>query len=83
MYMRKNHKEDSSVRGSNLGWKDTFFIDDKGGEIYQMQRIEAWFQGEKWSQRCKGHRHGSRGSMSDMILVLNKSVSINAKGGDC
>ena len=34
-----------SVRGSNPGWKDTFAIDDKGGEIYQMQRTEAWFQG--------------------------------------
>jgi hypothetical protein len=28
-------------------------------------------------------RHGSRGSMSDMILVLHQSVAINAKGGDC
>jgi hypothetical protein len=27
-----------SVRGSSPGWKDTFAIDDKGGEIYQMQR---------------------------------------------
>ena len=35
------------VRGSILGWKDTFAIDDKGGQIYQMQRIEAWFQEEK------------------------------------
>jgi hypothetical protein len=34
-----------SVRGSNPRWKDTFAIDDKGGEIYQMQRIEAWFHG--------------------------------------
>jgi hypothetical protein len=32
-----------SIRRSILGWKDTFSIDDKGGEIYQMQRIEAWF----------------------------------------
>jgi hypothetical protein len=29
--------KDSSVRGSIPGWKDTFSIDDKGGEIYQMQ----------------------------------------------
>jgi hypothetical protein len=43
MYTRKHHKEDSSVRGSNPGWKDTFTIDDKGGEIHQMQRTEAWF----------------------------------------
>jgi hypothetical protein len=53
IYMRKHHKEDSSgwesfrksfrgrkssVRGSSPRWKDTFSIDDKGGEIYQMQR---------------------------------------------
>jgi hypothetical protein len=35
------------VRGSSPRWKDTFAIDDKGGEIYQMQRTEAWFQGEQ------------------------------------
>jgi hypothetical protein len=48
IYMRKHHKEDSSgweisfrkssVRGSNSGWKDTFSIDEKGGEIYHMKR---------------------------------------------
>jgi hypothetical protein len=43
MYMRKHHKEDNSVRGSSPGWKYTFAIDDKGGEIHQMQRTEAWF----------------------------------------
>jgi hypothetical protein len=32
-----------SVRGSSPEWKDTFVIDEKGGEIYQMQRTEAWF----------------------------------------
>jgi hypothetical protein len=32
------------VRGSSPRWKDTFAIDDKGGEIYQMQRTEVWFQ---------------------------------------
>jgi hypothetical protein len=32
------------LRGSSPGRKDTFAIDDKGGEIYQMQRAEAWFQ---------------------------------------
>jgi len=30
-----------SVRGSSPGWKDTFAIDEKVGEIYQMQRIEV------------------------------------------
>jgi hypothetical protein len=34
-------RSDSSVRGSSPGWKDTFSIDDKGGEIYHMQRTEA------------------------------------------
>jgi hypothetical protein len=33
--------------------------------------------------RYRGHRHGSSGSMSDMISVLHQSVAINAKGGDC
>jgi hypothetical protein len=37
-----------SVRGSSPRWKDTFSIDDKGGEIYQMQRTEAWFQGGEY-----------------------------------
>jgi hypothetical protein len=46
MYTRKHHKEDNSVGGSSLGWKDTFTIDDKGGGIHHMHRIEAWFQGE-------------------------------------
>jgi hypothetical protein len=57
-----------------------------------MQRTEAWFQGEKIYQMqrteenlsdTEDKRHGSRGSMSDMISVLHQSVSINAKGGDC
>jgi hypothetical protein len=90
MYTRKHHKEDNSVRGSNPVWKDTFSIDDKGEDIYQMQGTEAWFQGEKWSQRCRGQRHGSSGSMSDMtsvlhdmISVLHHNVVINDRGGDC
>jgi hypothetical protein len=55
-----------------------------------MQRIKAWFQGEKIYQMqrteadlSEGQRHGSRGSMNDMISVLHQSVSINSKGGDC
>jgi hypothetical protein len=43
---RRSTIRGQSVRGSSPGWKDTFAIDDKGGEIYQMQRTEAWFQGE-------------------------------------
>ena len=33
--------------------------------------------------RYRGQRHGSRGSMSDMISILHQSVAINSKGGDC
>jgi hypothetical protein len=36
--IRGSFPKDRSVRGSNPGWKDTFSIDVKGGEIYQMQR---------------------------------------------
>jgi hypothetical protein len=43
VYMRKHHKEDNSVTGRNPGWKNTFAIDDKGGEIYHMKTTEAWF----------------------------------------
>jgi hypothetical protein len=34
--MRKHHKRTVQSRGSNPRWKDTFSIDDKGGEIYHM-----------------------------------------------
>jgi hypothetical protein len=34
--------KDSSVRGSNPRCKDTFVIDNKGGDIYEMQDINAW-----------------------------------------
>jgi hypothetical protein len=47
IYMGKHHKEGisgwdisfrkSSVRESSPGWKDTFSIDDKQGDIYHMQ----------------------------------------------
>jgi hypothetical protein len=46
MYTRKHHKRTVQIGGSAPEWKDTFAINDKGGEIYQMQRTEAWFQGE-------------------------------------
>jgi hypothetical protein len=44
---KKRHKRTIQSGGINPVWKYTFAIDDKGGEIYQMQRIEAWFQGEQ------------------------------------
>ena len=44
--VRGSIPKDNSVRGSSLGWKDTFSIDDKGEEIYYMKSTKAWFQGE-------------------------------------
>jgi hypothetical protein len=40
---RESIPKDSSFRGRNPGWKYTFSIDDKGGEIYQMKSTKAWF----------------------------------------
>jgi hypothetical protein len=36
--------KDILVRGSGPGWKYTFSIDDKGGEIYQMhdRELNSW-----------------------------------------
>jgi hypothetical protein len=48
--VRGSIPKDSSVKGSVPRWKDTFSIDDKGGDIYHMQSTEACFQGERWSQ---------------------------------
>jgi hypothetical protein len=78
--VRGSIPKDSSVRGRNPRWKDTFSIDDKGGEIYQMQSTEAWFQGERWSQ---GSMSDMTSVLHDMTSVLHQSVSINAKGGYC
>jgi hypothetical protein len=36
--IRGSMPKESSVRGIIPRWKDTFYIDEKGGEIYQMQR---------------------------------------------
>jgi hypothetical protein len=47
--VRRSIPKDISVRGRNPIWKDTFSIDEKGGEIYQMQRTETWFHVERWS----------------------------------
>jgi hypothetical protein len=67
--VRGSIPKDSSVRGSNPRWKYTFVIDDKGGDIYQMEDKE------------RAHRHDSRESMSDMNSLLHQSVSINSKRG--
>jgi hypothetical protein len=74
MFTRKHHKEDNSFRGRTSDGKIPFTLMTKGERFI----------------RCRGQRHVSRGSMSDMtsvlhdiISVLHQSVAINAKGGDC
>jgi hypothetical protein len=71
--------KDSSVRGSSPRRKYTFSVDEKGGEIYQMQRKML---GEISKRHGSRGSDGHRGRMSDMNSVLHQGVSINAKGGD-
>ena len=60
LYVLDVHEEtpskDSSVRGSNPGWKDTFSIDVKVGEIHRCM-IEIYMLGEREK------RHVYRGAM--------------------
>jgi hypothetical protein len=42
--VRGSIPKDSLVRGTSPGWKDTFTIDDKGGQIYRMQHRNAWIE---------------------------------------
>jgi hypothetical protein len=41
MYMRKHHKRTVQSGGASPDGKIPLSIDDKGGEIYQMQRTEV------------------------------------------
>jgi hypothetical protein len=68
MYTRKHHKRTIQSGGASPGWKDTFSIDDKGGEIYQMQRTEAWFQGEKIYQMQRTEANLSDTEDRGMVL---------------
>jgi hypothetical protein len=47
--VRGSIPKDGSVRWSSPRWKETFTINDKGGDIYHMQH-RGMVQGEKWSQ---------------------------------
>jgi hypothetical protein len=76
MYTRKHHKEESSVRGRSPRWKNTFSIDDKGGEVPDGKiPFPLMTKGERFI-RCRGQRHGSRGSMSDITSVLHDMISV-------
>jgi hypothetical protein len=55
---------------------------ERGRDLSDAEDIGMVPGGEDLSD-AEDKRHGSRGSMSDMISVLHQSVSINAKGGDC
>ena len=65
--MRKHHKRIVQSGGETLDGKIPLTLMTKGERFII----------------CRGQRHGSKGSMSDMISVLHQSVAINAKGGDC
>jgi hypothetical protein len=65
--MRKHHKRIVQSRGAAPDGKISLPLMTKGERFI----------------KCRGHGHGSRGSMSDMISILHQSVAINAKGGYC
>jgi hypothetical protein len=82
MYSTKHHKKIVQSGGAAPDGKIPFPLMTKGERFIRCKGQRHGFRGSKF-MRCRGQRHGSRGSMSDMICVLNQSVSINAKGGDC
>ena len=67
MYTRKHHKRIVQYGGAAPDGKIPLPLMTKGERFII----------------CRGQRHGSKRSMSDMISALHQSVSINAKGGDC
>jgi hypothetical protein len=46
--------KENLVRGRIPGWKYTFSIDDKGGEIYHMHDINAWRES---TEACRHGEH--------------------------
>jgi hypothetical protein len=79
MYMRNHHKKTVQSGGATLDGKIPLPLITKGERFI---RCRGQRHGSRGSQFiiCRGQRHDSRGSMSDIILVLNQSVAINAKG---
>ena len=51
------------------------------GDIFIRCKIEML--GERAQRHVSRGSNGHRGSMSDMTLVLHRSVSIDSKWGDC
>jgi hypothetical protein len=62
--VRGSIPEESLVRGSSLGWKDTFVIDDKGGDIYQMKDRNDWI---KSTEACRQGEHPKESSVRGSI----------------
>jgi hypothetical protein len=61
--VKESIPKDNLVRGSNFGWKDTFAIDNKGGDIYQMKDINAWRERTKECRQGEEPKESSvRGS---------------------
>jgi hypothetical protein len=87
MYTRKHHKRTVQSGGATPDGKIPLPLMTKGERF--IRDAEDMVPGGDLSDaedkviKYRGQRHGSRGSMSDMISVLHQSVSINAKGGDC
>jgi hypothetical protein len=54
-----------------------------GGENLSDAKDRGMVPGGEYLLDAEDQRHGSRGSMSDMISLLHQSVAINAKGGYC
>jgi hypothetical protein len=76
--VRGSIPKENSVRWSIPRWKDTFSIDDKGGDIYQMQDRNSWRERiEVCRQGRSPSRVQSRGEPQRVI-----SFSIDVKVGE-
>jgi hypothetical protein len=69
MYMRKHHKR-TVCQGEQPRMERYLAIDDKGGEIYQMQRTEAWFRGKLSDAEDKGMVLGG----ADLLDAEDKGI---------
>jgi hypothetical protein len=63
MYTRKHHNKTVQLGGASPDGKIPFPL---------MTKEERFIT-------CRGHMHGSRGSMSDMNSILDQSVAINVR----
>jgi hypothetical protein len=77
--VRESISKDNSVRGRSPRWKDTFAIDDKGGEIDHMQDRNDWREStEACRQGEKPQGEFSQGEQPQREIPF----SIDVKGGE-